>query len=143
MLKPDCCTISSMKLLRDVRENSATGVILFAAAATLLALALHFSGDNNSDRLIVRLIIELPILLIAAGVSLLLINMIAGCVASPFGSTLLAGSIAGVCAWLVAGGTPSFAGLGYHWLIRPAFALAAILPWVFGFTLTRLIQTRT
>src|SRR5437868_7352619 len=117
-----------MQLVRQVPATTLAAIVIFAAAALLLA---PMSG-GNVDRLVLRLVIELPLLLVLAGIGLLVINLIAACGGALFGgSVLVAAVLAGAMAWAIAGGPPSFAGLGYHFALRPAYVIAIATPWLF------------
>ncbi|MEI9931722.1 MAG: hypothetical protein WDM89_14580 [Rhizomicrobium sp.] len=113
-----------------------TAIIIFALAALILA---PISG-GNVDRLILRVVVELPLLLIVAGIGLLAINLIATSAGALFkGSVLIAAATAAVIAWAIAGGTSPFAGLGYHSALRPAYAISVALPWLFRANLSNLM----
>jgi hypothetical protein len=129
-----------MLLLRHIPLNTMTALMMFAAMALLLALA----SGGTIDRMLVRLVIEFPLLMVLAAVFTLFINCIAAIGGAILGnSTIAAASIAAIISWTVAGGPNSFAGLGYHSLLQPALALAIAAPWLFGLNLITLISGRS
>jgi hypothetical protein len=115
-----------MQVARAVMSDSVLSLMLFGVCALLLA----FAGGGNIDRAIVRLIIELPLLLLVAAIFIFPVNLV-GWLIGPVatGSRLVGALVAVLLAWLIAG-PPEFAGLGYHTLLRPAFAVAVLVPWV-------------
>ena len=122
--------------MREIVSHSATSLLIFGVAALLLA----FGGPGNIDRLILRLIIELPLLMIAAAVATFLIHVIAGLIGnSVLRTTAIAAVLAALLGWSVAE-PPGFGELGYHWLLRPAFAMALAWPWLAGAGLQVLIS---
>lgn len=127
-----------MRLLRVIMLNSASSLALFGVAALLLAF-----GGASADRTVVRLVIELPLLLLIAATSMLAVNFVAAlAVAAVKGRRLVGALIAALLAWEVAG-PPEFAGLGYHPLLRPAFAIAVAVPWLVGSSLLALLGRRS
>lgn len=127
---------------KEAVTKSVDGICIFGMAATILAIAAHDSAINNLDRLVVRFIIELPLLIIAAGIGLLLINVVAGRVGALLNSVVLSGLFAGMSAWIIAAGPSSFAGLGFHSLLQPGYAIAAAVPWVARMGLRDLLLRR-
>ena len=116
-----------MPLVRQVPAVTWTALAIFAVAALFLAPTV----GGNIDRLIICLVVEVPLLLIVAGIGLLIINLIAAYGGAAFGgSALVAAAIAALLAWAIAGGYPSFSGLGYHFALRPAYAIAIAVPWL-------------
>lgn len=120
--------------MREVLGNTIFALTVFGVTALLLAL-LH----GTVDRIVVRLVIEFPLLMILAALAAFVINVIAGLVGkSVLGTPAIAAVLAGLLGWAVAA-PPSFAGLGYHWMLQPAFAAALALSWVRGAVLTEIV----
>lgn len=130
-----------MLLLQHVPANSVAAILSFAAMAIVLALV----SGGNVDAVLLRLVIQLPLLLLLGGIGVLLITGIAAVGGSIVaGSTVIAALIAALIAagvaWAVTGGPHAFAGLGYHSLLRPAYAIAMAAPWLTGSNLTGLFR---
>ena len=113
--------------MREVLSSTIFAMAIFGVIALILAL-LH----GTTDRIIVRVLIEFPLLMIVAAISALVINIIAGLIGNHALSTpAIAAVLAGLLGWAVAA-PPSFAGLGYHWMLQPTFAAALALSWMRG-----------
>jgi hypothetical protein len=120
-----------MHQMREIMSNTIFAMTIFGAVAVLLAFT-----HGNVDRILVRLFLELPLLVIAAGIGAFLISLVAGLIGNNLlGTPAIAALIAGVLGWAVAA-PPSFAGLGYHWMLQPTFAAALALPWLTGSALS-------
>ncbi len=116
-----------MRLLPNVLRNSAFSLALFGCAALLLAF-----GEGNVDLVVIRLVIQLPLLLILAALMMLGINLAAAFIGALLNGSLLAATlVALLLAWALAA-PPGFLGLGYDALLRPAFAIALVVPWLAG-----------
>jgi hypothetical protein len=121
----------------EVLAKSATALLIFGAAALLLAL-----GGGNIDRIIVRIFIQFPLLMILAAISVFLINLAAALIGKVLlRQALVAALIAAFLGWAIAA-PPEFAGLGYHRMLRPAFAIALAWPWVAGDLTGRTTRSR-
>lgn len=104
-----------------------TATRYFAVAAVLLALV----SGGGTDRSILRFVVELPLLVLLGFVIAIIISAIAASGAALFGgSSTVAAVIAVLLGWLVSAGPNAFAGLGYHDLLQPAFALALGAAWL-------------
>ncbi len=92
--------------------------------------------DQN---VVLRILVELPLLLLLSSILALVINgLAAACGMVLGGRALVAGIACIVLGWAVSGGgKSSFAGLGYHPLLQPAFALSLGLPWLLKTLLRR------
>ncbi len=119
-----------MLLFPQVVPNTGKSIVLFGGAAFLLALL----AGGTIDRLLVRIVVEFPILLILAAIGTLVINLIAAAGGAIVGgSGLAAALLAAILGWAVSGGgSTSFAGVGYHVLLQPAHAIALAAPWLLG-----------
>lgn len=117
-----------MHAMAHVLPNTGKAILIFGCAAILL---IPFTGDSL-DRNLVRIIVELPLLLILAAVCGIVITLITSVTSAILGgSTIVAALVAGLIGWAIAGGGyKSFGGLGYHELLQPAYALALALPWL-------------
>jgi hypothetical protein len=120
----------STPYMRNVITKALLATAFFAVAAVLLAIT---RGDPGG-RVFVRLIIEVPLLLVLAAFTAVIICAIATFAASLTRLPRTAPIAAAVLGWLAAGGGyQSFGGLGsYSDLIQPAFAIAMALPWLIG-----------
>jgi hypothetical protein len=115
-----------MGFWRTTFRNLAASQLLFGAAAVLLAF-----GEGNADPVVLRLLIEFPLLMLLAAILLFLINLVAAFVGMVVTKSLwTAALVAAVLAWVAAAPPHQFGGLGYHPLLQPAFALASGLPWL-------------
>ena len=113
--------------MREPLSNTIFAMAIFGVVALSLAL-LH----GTMDRVIVRVLIEFPLLMIVAAITAFVINIIAGFIGNYVLSTpAIAAVLAGLLGWAVAA-PPTFAGLGYHWMLQPTFAAALALSWARG-----------
>jgi hypothetical protein len=127
-----------MSVVRDAAHASASSLALFGAVALLLAF-----GGASVDRVVVRLIIEFPILLLVAAIMMFAINLVAAFVGIVVTRMqVVAALVAALLAWGLAG-PPEFAGLGYHWLLRPVFAIAIAIPWLINPNLLSLLGRKS
>lgn len=113
-------------------RNTILGTAGFGIAAALIAIATHGASGTNADRLVLTLMIQLPMLVVVAGAFLFAVNAIGGWVNRLTGMPVVAATVAGLLAWMIAEGPSSFAGLGFHDLLRGAYALAAAVPWLWS-----------
>jgi hypothetical protein len=115
-----------MQIFRQALAASKSAILVFGIAAFILALV----SGGNMDRQLVRIFIELPLLLVVALIGVFVINLAASAIATvAAGSHVVAAVVAAVLAWLIAA-PPSFAGLGFHSLLRPAYAVATAVAWL-------------
>jgi hypothetical protein len=116
-----------MGFWRTTFRNLAASLLLFGAAAVLLAFAAGTDGP-----IVLRLLIQFPLLMLFAAIVLFLINLVAAFVGMVVTNSLWAAVlVAAVLGWVAVGSPPQqFGGLGYHPLLKPAFAGASGLPWL-------------
>jgi hypothetical protein len=115
-----------MGFWRTTFRNWAASQLLFGAAAVLLAFAAGTDGP-----IVLRLLIQFPLLMLLVAILLFLIHLVAAFVGMVMTKSLWAAAlVAAVLGWVAAAPPHPFGGLGYHPLLQPALALASGLPWL-------------
>lgn len=117
-----------MKLLSDTLASTAQTLVGFGIAALVLAFAVYPGGSS----VVLRILIEFPLLMLLSAILALLINGVAAVCGAVLGGAVWVTALVSMClGWAVSGGGElSFAGLGYHWLLQPVFAISLVAPWL-------------